>query len=243
MPFVKTCHHRRLAKGRRYGWQVAGPRFRGLAYLMGMGGAQLSALATEAITSFSPDLIILTGFGGALTAASPPPDLVVATACWRLSPDGGQLEQQEFPAAVPSIADLVAELRHRGLPAVVGSFITTPRMTAKALVLPLASYLPAPVLDLETAAVAAVAQAQNLPLLAVRAITDGSGEEIQGFLAQIIDRHRGVPLSRLLPALLAHPTRLQYICHLWERSRRAGLNLAIALHHILAYLAELRITH
>ncbi len=78
----------------------------------------------------------------------------------------------------------------------------------------------------------------HLPCLAVRAITDGAGEEIQQFLADIINRHQGVPLSRFLPALWADPRRVKYCFHLWRRSRLAGRNLARALNLILEYLTR-----
>jgi hypothetical protein len=111
-------------------------------------------------------------------------------------------------------------------------------MTAKASLPAPVHHLPHPVLDLETADVAAVAQAHRLPFLAVRAVTDGAGEEIQDFLAAIINQHQGVPLSRLLPALAADPRRLKHCLHLWRRSRLAGSNLAQALHLILDYLTQ-----
>jgi hypothetical protein len=74
-------------------------------------------------------------------------------------------------------------------------------------------------------------------MLAVRAITDGAGEEIQEFLADIINQHQGVPLGRLLPTLCLAPRRVGYCLHLWRRSIVAGRNLARALNLILEFLA------
>ncbi len=240
-PFVRTCRHRRLAPGWGKGWLLEGADFQGVGLLLGMGGTNPEFQAAQAMDQYSPDVVVATGFGGALTAVPPPTGLVVAEACWRLTSDGRRLQPQEFPPAVPSVAELVADLQKRRLPTVAGTLITTAKVTAKASLLPLVAHLTAPVLDLETAAVAAAAQARRLPLVAVRAITDGAGEEIQDFLAQIIHRHQGVPLSRLLPALMAHPFRLPYILHLWGRSRRAAWHLSAALGHIMEYLSRLRI--
>jgi len=240
-PFVRTCCPRRLAGGLGKGWYLEGAEFQGLALLLGMGGTAPEFLAAQAMDQYSPEVVVVAGFGGALTVVPPPTGLVVAETCWRLAPDGLRLQPQEFPAAVRSTADLVTKLRHAGLPATAGTLITTAQVTGKASLLPLAAPLTAPVLDLETAAIAAAAQARSLPLLAVRAITDGAGEEIQDFLARIIHRHQGVPLSRLLPALLAHPSRLRYILHLWGRARQAALHLAKALDLILKYLAAIRV--
>lgn len=240
-PFVRTCCQRRLAAGLGKGWHLEGADFQGVALLLGMGGTDPEFLAGLAMDQYSPEVVLVAGFGGALTAVPPPTGLVVAEACWRLTADGRRLQPQEFQVAVPAVADLVTKLRHVGLPVTAGTLITTAQVTAKASLLPLVAHLTAPVLDLETAAIAAAAQARSLPMLAVRAITDGAGEEIQDFLARIIHRHRGVPLSRLLPALLAHPSRLRYILHLWGRSRQAALHLARALGQILKYLAALRV--
>ena len=126
----------------------------------------------------------------------------------------------------------------KGLPAFTGALVTTPRVTLKGSLPDQIFCLPKPVLDLESAEFADVIRIYNLPLLAVRAITDGAGEEIQEFLAAIINRHQGVPLSLLIPALCAAPYRVRYCLHLWRRSLVAGRNLAQALDVILEFLAR-----
>ncbi len=205
--------------------------------MAGMGGAAPQLLAEQAVQAFSPDWLLTAGFGGALTALPPPGGVLVAGECWRLEPAGNVLNRVDFqPVAPPH--DLVSHLRGRGLAAYEGALVTTPHITAKASLPSQTALLPLPVLDLETTEVVAVAQAHHLPFLAVRAITDGVGEEIADFLADIINQNQGVPLSRLLPALWSHPRRVGYLVHLWRRSRLAGLNLARALNLILNYLPQ-----
>jgi len=205
--------------------------------MAGMGGAAPRLLVEQAIAAFAPDFVLAAGFGGALTALPPPGGVLVAEASWRLEPTGNVLNRVDFqPVAPPH--DLVAHLQAQGLPAYSGAMVTTPGMTAKTSLPSQVAGLPLPVLDLETAEVAVAAQARHLPFLALRAVTDGAGEEIQAFLADIIDQNQGVPLTRLLPALWADPRRVGYCLHLWRRSRQAGLHLARALKLILEYLSN-----
>jgi hypothetical protein len=236
-PFLRSAPHRRTSLGGKPAWNFFGQSYTGMAFLVGMGGAAPRLLAERAIAAFSPDIVVVAGFGGAVTPLPQPGGILLANACWRLAPTGGLLHPVDFsPAALPEA--LASLLRANGLAASVGALLTTPGLTVKASLPASVFHLPNPVLDLETAEVAAIAQAHHLPLLAVRAITDGAGEEIQDFLATIINQNQGVPLSRLLPALCADPRRLGHCLHLWRRSRLAGSNLAKALHLFLDYLTH-----
>ncbi len=236
-PFLRVCWHRRLAADRCRGWRFAGPGFQGTAVLLGMGGPGVATLAGRAMARYRPQVVVSLGFGGALTAVPPAAGMVVARSCRRLLSVELPLEDQPFLPAVPSVPALVQHLQSQGLPIHEGTVITLPRITPKAAILPLATGLAAPVVDLETAAVAAAAASQGLPLLALRAVTDAGGEEIQPFLARLINRYHAVPPGRLPSALAADPRRLGYLLHLWGRSRRAGRHLASALQQSLAYLA------
>jgi adenosylhomocysteine nucleosidase len=235
-PFLRRVQHRRTIFQGKKAWDFQGPRYAGLALLAGMGSAKPRLLAEQAIAACSPDWLLVAGFGGALTALPPPGGILIATECWRLTP-AGPLSRVEFQPPAPPVA-LTSLLQTAGLPVSAGALLTTPGLMAKASVPSQVFRLPHPVMDLETAQIAAVAQTHGLPLLAVRAITDGAGEEIQGFLADLINQHQGVPLFYLLPALCADPRRVGYCIHLWRRSRLAGANLARALHLILDHLTH-----
>ena len=234
-PFLHTVRHCRASFHGRKAWSFQGHDFTGLALMAGMGGTAPADLTVRAIPAVAPDIVVVAGFGGALTAQPPPGGLLIASECWHWGSTG--LAQVDFsPPAPPPV--LVSLLQGRGLTISTGALITTPSVTPKASLPAQIFRLPQPVLDLETAEVADVARTFRLPFLAVRAITDGAGEEIQEFLADIINRHRGVPLSRLIPALCAAPHRIGYCFHLWRRSLMAGRNLAKALNLILEFLAR-----
>jgi len=236
-PFLRTVRHRRERLAGMTVWHFEGRGCQGIALLAGMGGAAPRRLAQQAIAVFGPDWVGVAGFGGAITALPGPGGVVVAGECWRLSPSGRELSRQAFHPAAPATV-LAAHLAAQGLEVRAGAFVTTARMTAKASLPKQARQLICPVLDLETAEIAAAAQDADLPLVAVRAITDVGGEEIQAFLADMIDKHHGVPLARLLPKLWGQPRRLRYLMHLWRRSRLAGGRLAMAVNLILDYFSE-----
>ena len=236
-PFLRTIRHRRASFEGIKAWLFQGKDYEGVAFLVGMGGAAPRLLTERAIAAFSPEHILVAGFGGALTALPPPGGLLLAAECWRLEPAGQLPRREDFQPVAPPHT-LAAHLQAQGLAAYAGTLLTTPKITPKASLPTQVSQLTLPVLDLETSEIAATATAHHLPFLAVRAITDAAGEEIQVFLADIINQHQGVPLSRLLPALWADPRRVGYCLHLWRRSRLAGQNLARALNHILDYLTR-----
>jgi adenosylhomocysteine nucleosidase len=98
--------------------------------------------------------------------------------------------------------------------------------------------LPAPVLDLESAAVADVARAAALPFLGLRAITDTASEELPDFLVQTGSEPGPIRLRDALGWLAADPRRLQDLLHLWRRSRLAAARLAAALMVLLPLLED-----
>ena len=233
-PILRMVRPRRISWAGGQAWTWEGRGHTVTAVRTGMGAAAARRMMAQAIAAWSPGKVLAAGFGGALTSLPPPGGILLASECWRLKAAGQGLHRQEFHPQAPSLPELTAHLHRTGLQAYTGVTISTPGIMAKAAVLPQVSHLPRPVVDLETAAVAAAVG--NLPFLALRAITDGGSEEIAPFLAELINRHQGVPLSRLLPALAAQPRRLAYCLHLWRRSRLAGGNLARAVHLSLDYL-------
>ena len=216
-PFLRTVRHRRTSFQGGKAWNFQGRSFTGLAFLAGMGGAAPRILTARAIAAYPPDVVVVAGFGGALTSLPPATGVLIASECWRLAPAENLLLPIDFsPPAPPAVLESL--LQAQGLPVSTGALVTTPVVIPKASLPGQVFRLPQPVLDLETAEVATVTHTHHLPCLAVRAITDGAGEEIQQFLADIINSHQGVPLSRLLPALCADPRRVTYCLHLWRRS-------------------------
>jgi adenosylhomocysteine nucleosidase len=129
--------------------------------------------------------------------------------------------------------ELAAHLAAAGLPAAIGSCVTTPAILYKSCQGGPLRHLPQPVLDLETAALARAAAAAGIHFLALRVITDTGGEEIPDFLREGWEPGYGPGLSKALGWLAGDPRRLKAMLHLWRRSRLGATRLAAGLKVLL----------
>ncbi len=85
-PFLRTVRHRRTSFQGAKAWNFQDRSFTGLAFLAGMGGAAPRILTARAIAAYPPDVVIVAGFGGALTSLPPATGVLIASECWRLAP-------------------------------------------------------------------------------------------------------------------------------------------------------------
>ncbi len=131
---------------------------------------------------------------------------------------------------------MLGALSAAGLPARAGSLVTTPWIMLKGRPGGGLTGLPAPVLDLETAALAELAGAAGLPFLGLRGITDAAGEELPDFLCPADGDLGTVGALDALGWLAADPRRIRDLFHLWRRSRLAAERLAAALLILLPLL-------
>jgi adenosylhomocysteine nucleosidase len=200
-------------------------------------GAEVAARAAERLLDcWRPRLLVSLGFGGALFPGLAPGDAVLGESCWRYDPNGGGLEEVKAPTPPVSPGELARGLQNAGLPAFSGSIVSTPGIIHKGRQGLTLRGLLRPVLDLETGAAAAAAQAAAVPFLALRVITDGPGEEIPEFLRRDWEPGFGPGLQKALAWLARDPRRLQDLLHLWRRARLAARRLSRALQVILPLL-------
>ena len=134
-PFLHTVRHRRAFFQGGRAWNFQGRGFSGLALLVGMGGTLPRLLTVRAIAAYPPDMVIIAGFGGALTALPPPGGVLVASECWRLAPAGKQLRPIDFSPPAPPAA-LASLLQNNGLPVATGALVTTPVVMTKGFFAP-----------------------------------------------------------------------------------------------------------
>ena len=87
-PFLHTVRHYRASFHGRKAWSFQGHDFTGLALMAGMGGTAPADLTVRAIPAVAPDIVIVAGFGGALTAQPPPGGLLIASECWHWGSTG-----------------------------------------------------------------------------------------------------------------------------------------------------------
>lgn len=201
----------------------------------GIGTARADQATGVLIDSAAPAIILSFGFAGAVQAGTAVGDIVVAD---RLL----FFKERLFSAQTGLSPDLSAELAsqlekscsgrefriHRG------TFVTTGEIIDKGS---LAGLLPDgtinPVLEMETAAVARVAGRAHIPLVAVRAISDGADEVLGFSIEEFTDREMNIRAWKVLRTLAGKPRILPQLFRLARNSKRAGENLAVAVMALL----------
>jgi adenosylhomocysteine nucleosidase len=197
-------------------------------------GPERAAAATRAlIAAARPELIINFGFAGAVTGGTGLGDIVVADRILlyreRLFP--------EQPGIFAEKAEEIAGLLNRSLGGKEmqirrGTFITAAGIKSKRK---MAEQLPAwatnPVLEMESAAVAQAAYEGNVPLIAIRAISDGAEEELEFAIEEFTDSEMNISVGKV-------PWIVPQLLRLAKNSRLAGENLAAILTVLLENLQD-----
>ena len=199
----------------------------------GMGTAA-AAVAAKELAKRKPSLLISAGYCGAVRPGPAVGDLVVCRTL--LSLEGGKLQQiAQHGDGQPTAGNLAAELQRHGLRAWQGSFITTRDIVTKsAMAACLATELPHPVLEMESAAVAQVAAMAGIPFIGLRAVSDDAAEELLFSLEEICAANGRVALRRVLWLLARRPWLLPQFLRLAAGSAKAGKSLGQALEVLLA---------
>jgi adenosylhomocysteine nucleosidase len=197
--------------------------------LSGMGGAAARRAAETLINRCRPRLLISLGFGGALVPGLAVGDVVLGKTFWHYNPETRELRPGVQPPTPRALARLRQALKNAGLAADNASLVTTTRIIHKRGQGEPLSALPNPVLDLETAILAEVAAAQDLPFFSLRAITDVAGEEIPEFLRDAGDAGVTVGVREAVRWLAGDFKRVKDLLRLWRSSRDAARALAEAL--------------
>ena len=95
-----------------------------------------------------------------------------------------------------------------------------------------------PVLEMETVAVAQTAHERNVPLIAIRAISDGVGEELGFSIREFTDRKLNIRLGKVFLSVTKKPWIVPQLLRLAKNSRSAGNNLAAVLVVLLELIQE-----
>jgi adenosylhomocysteine nucleosidase len=235
-PFLRRKQARRLQGVGLPVWEFQLKTGKGVLAESGMGQDAAARAATLLVEHYQPQVFISPGFGGAVTPELPHGALVLGETFWRYEPESGALEELQAPPSPLVIADLVEKLRAAGLPAFRGSMVTTPIIIHKASQGSALLHLPHPVLDLETAAVGASLRAKNIPLLALRTVTDTYDEEVPDFINQAVREGKKLTAISALSWLAAEPRRLTALVNFWHHCRLAAGHLAQALEVVLEVL-------
>jgi len=195
-------------------------------------GVTRAAQATRAlIDGAAPEVLLNFGLGGAVLPGPSVGDIVVAD---RLLFFKERLFANQAGLSTALTDELAATLEGKfpgtGYRTHPGTFITTGEIVGKGM---LAGLLPAgtanPVLEMETTGVARVASEWKIPLVAVRAISDGTDEELDFSIADFTDREMRIRVWKVLWALARKPRIIPQLVRLERNCRLAGGNLATAV--------------
>ena len=204
----------------------------------GIGTVRAARATAILIDSAAPAIILNFGFGGAALPGPAVGDIVVA--------DRLLFFKERLFTAQPGLSqDLPAELASqleescsgRNFRIHRGTFVTTGEIIDKGC---LAGLMPNmtinPVLEMETAAVARVSGKANIPLIAVRAISDGPDEELGFSIEEFTDREMNILPWKVLRTMARKPRIIPQLFRLARNSKLAGENLAVAVTALLANL-------
>jgi adenosylhomocysteine nucleosidase len=195
-------------------------------------GATRAAQATRAlIDAAAPGVLLNFGFGGAVLPGPSVGDIVVADRLLFFKERLFANQAGLAPALTDELAaTLEGNCQGTGYRIHRGTFVTTGEIVGKGM---LAGLLPAgtanPVLEMETTGVARVASERKVPLVAVRAISDGADEELGFPIADFTDREMRIRIGKVLWALARKPRIIPQLVRLARNSRLAGGNLATAV--------------
>lgn len=201
----------------------------------GMGFDNAAKVTEALIRDDRPDLLISTGFCGGIAAELKAGDVVVAKQI--LIAERECFE--EVPVLLsPAGQTFVARQTAEGNRVFGGAFVSTPVLRAKQnLAAKLPGYYACPVVEMESGAIAIVAAENNIPLLAIRSVSDSAAEELGFSLDEFCgpDLHRVRPYKVLL-TLLRKPWIVPQLVRLAISSRKAADGLTVALTRLFPLL-------
>jgi adenosylhomocysteine nucleosidase len=204
----------------------------------GMGLKRASQASRALIEATSPQFLVSVGVAGAVNA-----DLEIGegVACRKTC----QLEEG-VPGPIESLALLsnaawqaaAGALQARRSNLYSGTAITThgsqffPRQPED---------MPNPVLEMETVGIAQVAAEKGVPLLSLRAISDGPRSPIPFDLEKVLDDEYNLRVGEILKMVIRHPRLLLQSIRMGQNTRLAADNAACAMVAALSQLETLQL--
>lgn len=230
--------YRKAGIGRFPGWRFTVGCHEIRLIRSGMGVSHAAEATAALIAAHRPALLVSFGFGGAVNQGLATGDVVLATKLFRCEagtftrlPDPDRELTEQAREALANHGGPLTFKPHRG------EFITTDRIENKReLSALLGPNRENPLLEMETAAVAQVAATAQIPLIAVRAVSDSAAEELDFTFAEFTGGAMNVSIPRVLMTLARKPRILPQLLRLSTNSRMAGKNLAAGIVSLLGAL-------
>ena len=201
-----------------------------IVVLTGMGRENAEKAVKYAIQEYSPDIILSTGFGGALYDGAFIGEVVWGSRVFLIQKD--IIETLELSYARDTIRRLPSNIMIRE-----GSILTLENWMGKTdikKILP--DEFSFPVCDMETFFLAKWPVEKGLPFLAIRSVTDLVDEEIPQEFLSVTDEHGGYRFSRALKLILGKPWLMKDIVKIGKNSRVASNTLWSAVRSLIEIL-------
>lgn len=194
--------------------------------ISGMGTQRAAQAARALLSETGLQLLVSVGIAGAVDADLEIGDVVAARNTCLL--EQGVLGPVQDLARLSDSARQAAAtaLKPGGANLVDGTAVTT---HGADLVQPQPQGMSHPVLEMETAGIFEVALEQSIPLLSLRAISDGPRAPIPFNLEAMLDENYNMRIGKILKTILMHPQMLPSLLRMGKNTRLAADNAAIAL--------------
>jgi adenosylhomocysteine nucleosidase len=192
----------------------------------GMGLKRANRAAEILMDTFSLSRLISFGIAGAVEVDLEIGDVVLADAYCQLemgSPGKVTRLCEWSPTAQEAAQQALA---NRGRHLFTGTAITTTGSQVTPMQL---TGIPHPVLEMETAGIAQAAAHNGIPILSLRAISDGPRDPIPLDLSRIMDEDANLIASRLLMAVIRNPRIIFRSGRVLSNTTIAAQNAALAL--------------
>jgi adenosylhomocysteine nucleosidase len=194
-------------------------------------GAERAAAASEAILSAcSPRYLVSFGIAGAVEPEIHIGDVIVARNAATF--EHGALGHIRALACLSKKAyqAVVHAVEAHGIRLFDGTAITTTGPQPPESLLGTWTH---PILEMETAAIADVAQKHGTPLLSIRSISDAPEEPIPMAVEDLVDENGTLRVARIAGRLLRHPSMLSRLIRVGRNGARASENAAMVVTTIL----------
>jgi adenosylhomocysteine nucleosidase len=184
----------------------------------GMGPKNAYHCAKAIIEAENPEAILNIGFCGAITENLIIGDIVLGARVFNYS--NGVFNEV-------SISNKFGKsFSEKHIQAYSGAFISSSEILHKQEALKIIpKEILTPVLEMETAAVAEVCEKFNIPLIAIRSVSDQATEEIDFKISDITDENYKIKFSKIILALVRKPSLLIQFIRLAKNSKKAATTL------------------
>lgn len=217
----------KTVRGRANGHEV-------LVVESGMGFGNAARAAGQLIREHSPDVLMSAGFCGGLVPGLLVGDIVVAEQILIASEHG----LEEIPLLHTPEGLHFAARQAAGIKIVAGTYVSTEMDRTKEYLAGMLSDRHAnPVVEMESGAVARIAVENGIPLLAIRAVSDDSAEELMFSVYEFCDPDLSrIRLFRVLCTVVRKPRIIPQLVRLSRGSRTAAANLSAVFMRLFAAL-------